>query len=58
MIMSNMAYYNTHKYIIYHDEAIHQRCQQVYIYAYTPKNGGRYMHTNQWLGEYKLEYTY
>ena len=52
MIMSNIAYYNTHKYIKYYDEAIHQRCHQVYIYAYTPKNRGWYMYTNQRLGEY------
>ena len=35
-----------------HGEAIHQQCQQVYIYAYTPKNAGWYIYTNLRLGEY------
>ena len=37
---------------IYYGEAIHQRCRQVYIYAYTPKNAGWYIYTNLRLGEY------
>ena len=37
---------------IYYGEAIHQRCRQVYIYAYTPKNAGWYIYTNLQLGEY------
>ena len=41
---------------IYYGEAIHQRCRQVYIYAYIPKMQGWY--TNLWLGEYIYIYIY
>ena len=29
---------------IYYGEAIHQRCRQMYIYAYTAKNAGWYIY--------------